>query len=197
MIEQRRVVSVVETAETPDCSDHAGVSGDRAAYAIGRKTIVSIVDGIDAVTKTFAGLSGFVFLLFLIGQFLAYFTYSYMATIVAENMGDALEHADLGTTPLMFGFIRVTGVVGLLIVGVIPKSALLAPIFVPLFMKARSRPEAVLAAYRVGDSPPNVVTPLMPYFALIVVLAQRYQKDAGFGAVVAMMLPYCVAVSVV
>ena len=55
----------------------------------------------------------------------------------------------------------------------------------------------MLAAYRVGDSPPNVVTPLMPYFALIVVLAQRYQKDTGFGAVVAMMLPYCVAVSVV
>ena len=135
MIEQRRVASVVETAETPDCSDHAGVSGDRAAYGIGRKTIVSMVDGIYTVTKTFAGLSGFVFLLFLIGQFLAYFTYSYMATIVAENMGDALEHADLGTTPLMFGFIRVTGVVGLLIVGVIPKSALLAPIFVPLFMK--------------------------------------------------------------
>ena len=53
----------------------------------------------------------------------------------------------------------------------------------------------MLAAYRVGDSPPNVVTPLMPYFALIVILAQRYQKDAGFGAVVAMMLPYCVAVS--
>ena len=68
MIEQRRVVSVVETAETPDCSDHAGVSGDRAAYAIGRKTIVSMVDGIDAVTKTFAGLSGFVFLLFVISQ---------------------------------------------------------------------------------------------------------------------------------
>ena len=55
----------------------------------------------------------------------------------------------------------------------------------------------MLAAYRVGDSPPNVVTPRMPYFALIVVLAQRYQKDADFGAVVVMMLPYCVAVSVV
>ena len=55
----------------------------------------------------------------------------------------------------------------------------------------------MLAAYRVGDSPPNVVTPLMPYFVLIVVLAQRYQEDAGFGTDVAMMLPCCVAVSVV
>jgi aminobenzoyl-glutamate transport protein len=55
--------------------------------------------------------------------------------------------------------------------------------------ETRGRPEAVLAAYRVGDSPPNVVTPLMPYFALIVTLAQRYDKNAGIGTVIAMMLP--------
>jgi hypothetical protein len=96
-------------------------------------------------------------------------------------MGDALEHADLGTIPLIRGFITVTGVVGLLIVGVIPKWALLAPIFVPLFMKLGVAPEAVLAAYRVADSPSNVGTPLMPYFALIVVSAQRYDKTHGGG----------------
>jgi aminobenzoyl-glutamate transport protein len=168
-----------------------------AAYGIGAKTITSMVDGINAVTKTFANLSGLVFLLFVISQFLAYFTYSNIATIVAVKMGDALEHANLGTIPLMLGFITVTGLVGLLIVGVIPKWALLAPIFVPLFMKLGVAPEAVLAAYRVGDSPPNVVTPLMPYFALIVTLAQRYDKNAGVGTVIAMMLPYGVAVSVV
>ena len=91
------------------------------------------------------------------------------------NMGDALEHANLGTIPLMLGFITVTGLVGLLIVGMIPKWALLAP----LFMKLGVAPEAVLAAFPVGDSPPNVITPLMPYFALIVVFAQRYDKAAG------------------
>jgi len=167
------------------------------AYGIGAGTITSMVDGINAVTKTFASLSGLIFLLFVISQFLAYFTYSNMATIVAVNMGDALEHANLGTVPLMLGFITVTGVVGLLIVGVIPKWALLAPIFVPLFMKLGVAPEAVMAAYRVADSPPNVVTPLMPYFALIVTFAQRYDKNAGVGTVIAMMLPYGVAVSVV
>src|SRR5215472_9893162 len=113
-----------------------------AAYGIGAKTITSMVDGINAVTKTFASLSGLIFLLFVISQFLAYFTYSNMATIVAVNMGDALEHANLGTIPLMLGFIRVTGVVGMLIVGAIPKWALLAPIFVPLFMKLGVAPEA-------------------------------------------------------
>jgi hypothetical protein len=64
-------------------------------------------------------------------------------------------------------------------------------------MKLRTAPEIVLAAYRVGDSPPNGVSPLMPYFALIVVFAQRYQKDPGIGTVVAMMLPYGVAISIV
>ena len=168
-----------------------------AAYGVGAGTITSMVDGINAVAKTFSGLSGLIFLLFVISQFLAYFTYSNMATIVAVNMGDALEHANLGTIPLMLGFITVSGVVGLLIVGVIPKWALLAPIFVPLFMKLGVAPEAVLAAYRVADSPPNVVTPLMPYFALIVTFAQRYDKNAGVGTVIAMMLPYGVAVSIV
>ena len=168
-----------------------------AAYGIGAKTIASIVDGINAVTKTFSVLSGLIFLLFVISQFLAYFTYSNLATIVAVNLGDVLEHANLGTIPLMLGFITVTGLIGMLIVGAIPKWALLAPIFVPLFMKLGIAPEAVLAAYRVGNSPPNVVTPLMPYFALIVVFAQRYDKKAGVGTVVAMMLPYAVAVSIV
>ena len=167
-----------------------------AACGSGTKTITSMVDGINAVTKTFAGLSGLVFLLFVISQFLAYF-YSNMATIVAVNMGDALEHANLGTIPLMLGFITVTGIVGMVIVGAIPKWALLAPIFVPLFMRLGVAPEAVMAAYRVADSPPNIVTPLMPYFALIVVFAQRYDKNAGVGRVVAMMLPYAVVVSVV
>ena len=168
-----------------------------AAYGIGAKTITGMDDGINAVTKTFAGLSGLIFLLFVISQFLAYFDYSNIATIVAVDLGDALDHANLGSIPLMLGFITVTGIVGMLIVGAIPKWALLAPIFVPLFMRLGVAPEAVLAAYRVADSPPNVVTPLMPYFALIVVFAQRYDKAAGVGTVVAMMLPYAVIVSIV
>jgi aminobenzoyl-glutamate transport protein len=166
-------------------------------YGVGAKTITTVTGGINAVTKTFAGLSGLIFLLFVISQFLAYFDYSNIATIVAVNLGEAVEHLRLGTIPLLLGFITVTGAVGLLIVGVIPKWAIFAPIFVPLFMKLGIAPEIVLAAYRVGDSPPNGVSPLMPYFALIVVFAQRYEKEAGVGTVVAMMLPYGVAISIV
>jgi len=81
-------------------------------YGVGAKTITSTIDGINAVTKTFAGLSGLIFLLFIISQFLAYFNYSNIATIVAVDLGDALEHANLGTLPLLLGFITITGAVG-------------------------------------------------------------------------------------
>ena len=104
-----------------------------------------------------------------------------MGMVAAVKMGDALGHAGLGTMPLLTGFVLVVFVVGILIPQIIPKWALFAPVFVPLFMQLGVAPEAVLAAYRVGDSPSNVINPLMPYFALIVTFVQRYQKDAGVG----------------
>jgi len=87
----------------------------------------------------------------------------------------------------------VVFVVGILIPQIIPKWAMFAPVFVPLFMQLGVAPEAVLAAYRVGDSPSNVINPLMPYFALIVTFVQRYRADAGVGTVIALMLPYAAA----
>jgi aminobenzoyl-glutamate transport protein len=66
-----------------------------------------------------------------------------------------------------------------------------APLFIPLMMKLSVSPDAVLAAYRVGDSPMNVITPLNAYFALVVTFARKYDKRAGVGTVVALMLPYC------
>ena len=167
------------------------------AYGIGAQTIKSGVDAINAITKSFANLSGLIFLFLVISQFIAYFNYSNMATIAAVKMADFLKSANFRPLPLLLGYIAVVGIVGVIIVGVIPKWAIFAPIFVPLFMKLNVAPEVVLAAYRVADSPPNVITPLMPYFGLIVVFAQRYQKEAGVGTVVAMMLPYYVGVFVV
>jgi aminobenzoyl-glutamate transport protein len=167
------------------------------AYGVGAKTIKSGVDAINAITKTFANLSGLIFLFLVISQFIAYFNYSNMATIAAVKMGGFLKSANFGSLPLLLGFIAVTGILTVIIPGVIPKWAIFAPVFVPLFMQLNVAPEVVLAAYRVGDSPVNVITPLMPYFAMIVVFVQKYQKEAGVGTVVAMMLPYCVVVFVV
>ena len=98
---------------------------------------------------------------------------------------------------LLIGFVLVTMLVDLIMPAAIAKWAILAPIFIPLFLRLDVAPQTVLAAYRVGDSPFNVVTPLMAYFPLIIIFAQRYRKDAGIGTVVAMMLPYVVVLSVV
>ncbi len=79
-----------------------------------------------------------------------------------------------------------------IIPGVVPKWAIFAPIFIPIFLRLGVAPQTVLAAYRIGDSPPNVLTPLMVYFPFIVTVAQRYRKDAGVGTIISLMLPYAV-----
>src|SRR5690606_3192917 len=100
-----------------------------------------------------------------------------------------------GPLALLIGFIVVVLLIDLLITGAIAKWALFAPIFVPLLLNLGVDPEAVLAAYRVGDSPVNAITPLNAYFAMVVGFAQRYDKDAGVGTVVALMLPYVIWIS--
>jgi aminobenzoyl-glutamate transport protein len=166
------------------------------AYGIGAKTIRSTVDVTRAMEKAIAGLGGLIFLLFIISQFLAFFTYSNMATLAAVKMGDALESAGLGALALLIGFVFVVAVLDLIMTGSIPKWAIFAPVFVPLLMRLGVGPEATLAAYRVGDSPVNAISPLNAYFALIVSFAAKYQKDAGVGTVVALMLPYVVVLFV-
>ena len=163
-----------------------------AAFGVGAGTMTGSVDIIKAMEKAIAGLGGLILLLFVISQFNAFFTYTNMATIAAVKLGDTLESAGLGALPLLVGFVFVVGVLDLIMTGAIPKWAIFAPIFVPLLMRLNVMPEAVLAAYRVGDSPFNSVTPLNAYFGLIVSFAMKYQKNAGVGTVIALMLPYVV-----
>jgi aminobenzoyl-glutamate transport protein len=167
------------------------------AYGRGAGTITTLTQAIASITKTFSGLGGLLFLFLVISQFLAYFNYSNLATIAAVNLSYVIEHASMGALPLLIVFVLVTALVDLIIPAAIAKWAILAPIFVPLFVKLSVAPAMVLAAYRVGDSPANVITPLMAYFGMIVIFAQKYQKDAGVGTVVAMMLPYTAILFVV
>ncbi len=160
------------------------------AYGIGAGTMKSSVDVIQAMEKAVAGLGGLIFLLFVISQFNAFFAYTNMATLAAVKVGDVLEAAGLGALPLLVGFAFVVAILDLIMTGAIPKWAIFAPIFVPLLMRLGVDPEAVLAAYRVGDSPMNAVSPMNAYFGLIVAFAMKYQKDAGVGTVIALMLPY-------
>ncbi|MDX2093088.1 MAG: AbgT family transporter [Kofleriaceae bacterium] len=164
-------------------------------YGVGARTFKSTTDVTSAMEKAIAGLAGLIFLLFFISQFVAYFSYSNLATLVAVKLGDVLESAGVGALPLLIGLVVVTLILDLFLSGIIPKWAIFAPVFVPLFLRLGVKPEAGLAAYRVGDSPFNVLSPLMPYFALIVTFAKRYQRSAGVGTLVALMMPYVVFVT--
>jgi aminobenzoyl-glutamate transport protein len=167
-----------------------------AAYGVGARTMTSTAEVIAAMEKAVAGLGGLILLLFIISQFLADFAYTNIATIAAVKAGDALERAGWGPLPLLVGFSLVVALITVVLVPIIPKWAICAPIFIPLLMRLGIRPDAVLAAYRVGDAPINALTPLNPYFALVVSFAAKYDKDAGVGTVVALMLPYVVVVLV-
>jgi aminobenzoyl-glutamate transport protein len=162
------------------------------AYGIGAGTMKKATDVIKAMEKSVSSLGSLIFLLFIIAQFIAFFNYSNMATILAVSMSNALTGVNIGPVWLLLGFIVVVVLLDFLITGAIAKWAIFAPIFVPLLMRLGVEPEVVLAAYRVADSPINMITPLNAYFALVVVFCQKYDKTAGVGTVVALMLPYVV-----
>ncbi len=167
------------------------------AYGRGAGTMKDTNAVMAAMAKAIAGLSGLILLLLVIAQFLAYFNYTNMATLAAVSLADALGRANLDALWLLVGFVVVVFILDLVITGAVAKWAIFAPIFVPLLMRLNVEPEAVLAAYRVGDSPINVITPLNAYFAMIVTFAQKYEKDSGIGTVIALMLPYVVVLCVV
>jgi aminobenzoyl-glutamate transport protein len=166
------------------------------AFGRGAGTVRTSADVLGTITKSWASLASLLFLFLLIAQFIAYFNFSNIAEVLAVKLGDVLEHLNIGAVWLLIGVILISFVVDLIIPAAIAKWALLAPIFIPLFIRLGVAPQTVLAAYRVGDSPFNVITPLMAYFPLIVVFTQRYKRDAGIGTVVSLMLPYVVILSV-
>jgi len=154
-------------------------------------------DVIAAVVKTFAGLGGLIFMLMMISQFIAYFNYSNMPSVIATTLADWLSQAGISSIPLLIGFVLVIVVLDFIMPGSLAKWAIFAPIFVPLFIRLGVPAQTVFAAYRVGDSPINTLTPLMVYFPVIVTFAQRYQKNSGVGSLVALMLPVAAIVLVV
>ena len=166
------------------------------AYGRGAKTMTTANQVIAAVTKTFAGLAGLVFMLLMISQFIAYFNFTNLPNVIAVMLAGFLEQANIGAIPLLIGFILVIMLLDIIIPGSMPKWAIFAPIFVPLFMRLGTAPQTVLAAYRIGDSPMNVITPLMVYLPFILTVAQRYQKDTGIGTIIALMLPYTLILAI-
>lgn len=170
-----------------------------AGYAFGRGagTITNGTDVVNKITKQWGTLVALLFLFLLISQFLAYFNYSNIPAVAAVGIGHALEHVHIPAIWLLILFIGITLVVDVILPNAIPKWALFAPIFIPVFLSLKVNPATVVAAYRLGDSPVNVITPAMAYFPLVVIFMRRWQKDAGIGTLISIMLPYAVAFTVI
>lgn len=166
-------------------------------FGFGAGTFKNANDVIAGVTKTFASLAGLIFMLLMISQFIAYFNFTNMPRVLAVNLADLLERAGIPALPLLIGLILVIVLLDFVIPGALPKWAIFAPIFIPLFMRLGTSPQTVLAAYRIGDSPVNTLTPLMVYLPFIVTVAQRYQKESGIGTIVALMIPYALVILIV
>ncbi len=163
------------------------------AYGRGARTIRNDQQAIEGMAKSMETLGTYIVLCFFAAQFVAFFRWTNLGIIFAIEGASVLEASGLGPIPLMISFVAVTAMINLAMGSASAKWAIMAPVFVPMFMLLGYSPELVQATYRVGDSVSNVVSPLMSYFPLVVAFVQRYQRDAGIGSVIAIMLPYSVA----
>jgi aminobenzoyl-glutamate transport protein len=164
------------------------VPGVVYGYAAG--TVTSHRDVVKGMSAAMSTMGYYIVLAFFASLFIAAFGQSNLGALVALKGAATLQALALPAQVTILGIIGLTTVVNLLIGSASAKWALLAPIFVPMMMQLGLSPELTQAAYRVGDSTTNIITPLMPYFPLVVVFSQRYVKSTGIGTLVSLMLPY-------
>jgi len=162
-------------------------------YGIVAKSIKSDKDISTMTAKSMSTMGLYIVIAFVASQFVAYFNWSNLGSVLAVKGSEMLKAIGFTGTPLMVAFIIITSIVNLVMGSASAKWALLAPIFVPMLMLMGYSPEATQAAYRIGDSYSNILTPLLPYFPLVIVFAQKYVKNVGIGTLIAMMLPYSIA----
>ncbi|MDX9912341.1 MAG: AbgT family transporter [Phycisphaerales bacterium] len=149
------------------------------------------------MVDTMAYMAPIIVLAFFAAQFIEYFKYSNLDKMLAHWGGQQLAASGLGAMPLMVAFILVTAVFNLFVGSMSAKYAMFAPIFVPMFMLVGISPALTQAAYRIGDSVSNVITPLNSYLIIILVVMQKYAPRAGMGTLIAMMMPYTIVFGIV
>jgi aminobenzoyl-glutamate transport protein len=160
------------------------------AYGVHQKLIRNDKDVARLFTESIASMAPIIVLAFFAGQFIFCFQQSGLGRMLAEAGGQALSGADLPAWALLVVFVAVVGVFNLLIGSMSAKYAIFAPIFVPMFMMVGISPELTQAAYRIGDSVTNIITPLNAYLIIVITFIQRYQVKAGMGTLISLMLPY-------
>ncbi len=142
------------------------------------------------MSKAMSSMGGYLCLAFVAAQFISYFNYTNLGTIIAVSGAEFLQSANIGAIPLLVGFILITAFINLFMGSASAKWAIMAPVFIPMFLKLNIDPAVVQTAYRIADSSTNIISPLMSYFAMIIVFTQVYDKKAGIGTITSMMLPY-------
>lgn len=167
------------------------------AYGIGAKTIKSDKDVLKGMSKAMESLSAYFVLVFFAAQFVAFFNWTNIGLIIAVEGANFLKTSGLGPIVLLISFILISALINLFIGSASAKWAIMSPVFVPMFMLLGYSPEVIQAAYRIGDSVTNIISPMMAYFALIITFINKYDPKAGIGTLVATMLPYSVVFFVV
>ncbi|MBQ5738911.1 MAG: AbgT family transporter [Oscillospiraceae bacterium] len=162
-------------------------------YGLCAGTFKNNNDVANAMSKSMANMGSFLALAFVSAQFINYFSYTKLGTIIALAGASFLESINIGLIPLMIIFVLFSAFMNLFMGSASAKWNILAPVFVPMFMLLGYSPELCQLAYRIGDSSTNIITPMMTYYAVIIMFAQRYDKKAGIGTITATMLPYSIA----
>jgi aminobenzoyl-glutamate transport protein len=159
-------------------------------YGLATGSIRSDADAVDRMAAAMKSLGLYIVIVFFAAQFVAYFSWTNVGLITAIKGAETLKAIGLTGVPLIVAFVLVTAGMNLFMGSASAKWAVMAPIFVPMFMLLGYTPELTQTAYRVGDSCTNVITPMMTYFALVVAFAERYTPKGGIGTIIALMLPY-------
>lgn len=149
-------------------------------------------DVIKGMSSSLKSIANYMVLVFFAAQFVAYFKWSNLGVIFAISGAEMLMKANLGVIPLMVMFIILAAIINMFMGSASAKWAIMAPIFVPMFMLLGYSPELSQAVYRIGDSITNVISPMMSFFALIIAYFHKYDEKAGIGTIISTMLPYSI-----
>ncbi len=161
-------------------------------YGIIVKTIKNDKDVIKHMTDSMKGMGGYIVLVFFAAQFIYWFNYSNLGLVVAIDGAQFLSDIGFIGIPLILSFLLLSAFLNMFMGSASAKWAIMAPVFVPMFMILGYHPGLTQATFRIGDSVTNVITPMMSYFALIVTYAQRYDEKNGIGTIISLMIPYTV-----
>ena len=149
-------------------------------------------DVVKGMSESFKTLSAFLVLVFFAAQFVAYFKWSNLGLIIAIEGAATLQSMNIGMVPLILLFVMLSGFINLFMGSASAKWAILGPVFIPMFMLLGYSPELSQAVFRVGDSVTNIISPMMSFFALIIVYFEKYDSKSGIGTLISTMIPYSV-----